>query len=125
MNTRQIQRFRNLIKTMAELRTPIDMSRVHICGTPSCALGHYAAREDMQTTFYLGGLQGLRAARASPYCSIHFNDSLVLNEFGITSEDAEFLFGPVDEHGEARVVTPSEVVEYLTKFFAGRHTGAL
>lgn len=117
MNTTQIKNFHNLIAIMADLPDTrgLDMDCYHKCGTPSCVLGHYAARRDIQNTFYLGKTHSLCITGDPTGRHIHFNDTTVLNEFGITHCDATDLFDG-DRLGDSRYPKPSEVVEYLIEF---------
>lgn len=116
MNTRQIQRFRNLIKTMAELRTAIDMSRVHKCGTPSCVLGHYAARRDLQHTFNIYiGLSGLYSNNDSSLTGV--DTRTTQDHFGINRDEAWELFG---SSGRGDAVTPKQVIAYVKRFLGHR-----
>jgi hypothetical protein len=47
----------NVVRALEEAKGPegdFDMSMfVHSCGTPACALGHYAARTDLQSEFQI------------------------------------------------------------------------
>ena len=82
----------------------------NLCATPACALGHYAARGDLQREFKLGAWvaqeEGLvLAAWVLPrghvsktyddFCNarVWYDDGLVREHFNIDFDEAELLFG--------------------------------
>lgn len=133
MNT---ERVLNLAKAVRETKYPEKFSMnsyVHPCGTPACALGNYAAREDLQSEFKLELVKDefgdfFRIAYADERTSVDFWDSRVRSHFDITDREATLLFGPVDPHPEegteerlANVAkTPLEAAEYIERFVAER-----
>ena len=91
------------------------------CGTPACALGHYGARTDLQKTFKvkkvpsfsMDGSDALNVcSRANSY-TISYNQSAVLNHFGIDSDQAENLFGP---NGCGNAKTAIQAAKFIEKF---------
>jgi len=92
------QRLLNVARAIRE-GSEFDMSSfAHTCGTPSCAMGHYAARDDLQDDFII--------AKTSPGCHpewwpMHLEtgnsdgvDSKVLAEyFGLEAYEVCELFG--------------------------------
>ncbi len=93
---RHVNRMNNLVRSIEEAPVPslFNMSTYGYftkdeCGSPSCALGHYAFRRDLQKTFLLnkdgditlrdGSDAGLWEQNIAPH-------------FGITSNEAEELF---------------------------------
>lgn len=63
------------------------------CGTPACALGHYADRTDLQRSFR-NDLQ--RKTLVSTRCGylVEYMGTAVNRHFGITADEAVDLFGP-------------------------------
>ena len=55
------QRLLNVAKALRESPNPgaFTMMAFQECGTPACALGHYAARTDLQDAFELGEVWGI------------------------------------------------------------------
>lgn len=71
--------------------TTDNKGKVPECGTPACALGHYAARRDLQRTLYIDSktaVIGTKDGRESDYGSY-----AVLNHFGLDHAQSEELFG--------------------------------
>ena len=83
----------------------------HTCGSPACALGHYAFRGDLQKTFTPDSFRTGGLACDAPEVQEHF---------GITSRQACQLFSAAG-CGEAQ--TTSAAAEYIEKFVAtdGKH----
>lgn len=79
------------------------------CGTPACALGHYASRTDLQHTFKLkmdGEIYGIDGTHL-------WYDQAVLDHFGIDSNESELLFA-VDGCGNAK--TNIQAAKFIEKF---------
>lgn len=84
----------------------------HTCGTPMCALGHYAARQDLQSAFklsgggYLGSSNGKRLFGGI--------DSLeVVTHFGLEAGEPIELFSP---SGCGNAKTPLQAAKYIRDF---------
>ena len=81
---------------------------VNRCGTPACALGHYAARTDLQKTFKIRN-------------SLYYNNEFYLSQpddggeehFGIYADEHVELFG-VDGCDNAK--TPIQAARYIEGF---------
>lgn len=84
------------------------------CGTPCCALGHYAFRKDLQTVFSLNecGYLRLIKGRADGVSGIY--DYSILRHFGITPEQSRELFQGGDGCGGAKTAT--KAAEYIEAF---------
>lgn len=105
------QRLLNVVKALRETSRPerFDMGRWGgFCGTPACAIGHYAARRDLQRTFSLSFWRGKLKVRgdrpAYPEISTHF---------GITDMEATELFGT---RGCLDAQTVDEAIPYIEAF---------
>lgn len=97
------ERLLNVAKALRESPNPAEfsMGTYQSCGTPACALGHYAARQDLQDDFELGEKFGIapRGARSAydirgdtlTYCGRE-----VCSHFGITEGQATQLFADGD-----------------------------
>jgi hypothetical protein len=82
------------------------------CGTPFCAIGHYAARSDLQDSFRLSEDGYLETARGA---ATFYDESVVLDHFGISMDHAERLFGP---GGCGHAKTAEEAAQYIERFVA-------
>lgn len=124
MNKIQRKRFVNLIKAVEEgakkstkfnMRTWGHPSFDDLsCGTPACALGHYADRRDLQKTFILN-TRGTLCLRSTDE-PIHLSGTIVSKHFGITLKEELELF---DSRGCGNAGTNRQAaVNYLKKFLA-------
>lgn len=129
MNT---ERLLNVARALRESPAPEKFtmgSYLHTCGTPACALGHYAARRDLQSIFkpFKGkwaGFVSLVEPRyeidpdGDNYFSAHdvdYDEKEVLEHFEIDDEQARELFSG-EGCGGAR--TAFEAAEYIENFVA-------
>jgi hypothetical protein len=106
----------NVAKSLSESQRPhkFTMSRyVNSCGTPACAFGHYASREDLQDLCKISATGAVRYQDSGDLCD--YDDSAILDHFDITGEQAEELFGPTGCGGAATV---DEAVKYIESFVA-------
>lgn len=118
LTKRQLKRFGNLIRILHEVPEPqrFTMRRfIHPCGMPTCVLGHYAARQDVQHTFTTGsGLAGTGFYLISDESHCLFADGKeVCAHFGLKPTDANELFGP---EGCNKAVLPDEAAAYIENF---------
>lgn len=84
----------------------------HPCGTPACALGHYAAHTPSRWKFGAYGQPHLSYVDGGPLESATI-------EFGISFDEAHLLFA-ADGCGEAR--TASEAANYIEAFIVNKAT---
>jgi hypothetical protein len=119
------ERLLNVAKALRESPDPdkFTMLHVHTCGTPACALGHYAARRDLQEMFQLSPTTevgvltiGVWGATRSTHGWLTF----VAHHFGITDDQAYLLFGGF---GCNAAQTPNAAARYIENFVA-RHAEA-
>lgn len=80
----------------------------YACGTPACALGHYAHRRDLQQAFKLEYC--LVTARSTDYGSV---SRRAMDHFGITDIEYCTLFG---SNGCGDAQTRDEAVAYIEEF---------
>lgn len=85
------------------------------CGTPACALGHYAHRTDLQRLFTPTPYGPSYVFRATEDV-ISFYDHRVCAHFGITKDEAYELFSVRKGCGEAR--TARAAARYIERFVA-------
>lgn len=128
------ERLLNVAKALRESLKPEDfsMDMYHVCGTPACALGHYAARPDLQSAFALGkdGRSGLfRAsdeAQSWDQC-IAYCGPAICEHFDISADQATDLFADGDTDEDDEVITEVgcgnpknaiEAAEYIERFVA-------
>jgi hypothetical protein len=96
------------------------------CGTPACALGHYASRRDLQRVFDLGKsggrfgtVWGLRVTGKRGLAG--FNDRAVLDHFALSKEESAELF---DQDGCGDAKTTKQAARYIRKFVARKEREA-
>ncbi len=85
------------------------------CGTPACALGHYAARRDVQGRFNLtkeGNVSIL--GRVTDSCLLN-NAAL---HFGMSNDDAVKMFGGNEYDGHNKAKTPAGAAQYVERYLA-------
>ena len=83
------ERLRNVVKALRESPSPEEFTMEHYawdCGTPGCALGHYAYRTDLQDAFFLDESGTIQTAGRG--CLI----STSCFHFGITAQEEIELF---------------------------------
>ena len=133
MTPEQAQNLLNVARALRESTTPESFTMSDYlspntqpgakewCGTPACALGHYAVRGDLQN-FLKPGLTRwgdpmlkYTAASKEAHYFAYYDDESVMDHFGLESiDEAEELFGPVEGCGGAK--TPIEAAEYIENF---------
>lgn len=120
MNTEQQENFRKLIQAVDEyaqaggaVNKSLAMGHYAFpCGTPSCVLGIYAAREDLQKQFYL--VKGKDAVFSKfDHEIIYYADKEIQDHFGISEQDAEELFSG---SGCNYAKTAFQALRYLKNF---------
>ncbi len=91
----------------------------NFCGTPACALGHYAARTDLQRLLKISILKDYQGGKYATMDSFGSKSGSgwgmesVMDHFGIDSREFEELFDP-DGCGNAK--TPLQAAKYIEKF---------
>lgn len=95
----------------AELFT---MTRYAVWGKPCDALGHYAARSDLQREFKLSRL--LDRVYTASGKRVYWYSPEVLEHFGLSRDEAEDLFSG-DGCSDAEL--PEDAVAYIEGFLAG------
>lgn len=125
MNT---ERLLNVAKALRESPNPdkFSMELIHSCGSPACALGHYAARSDLQQTFMLSPeAWGFRLIGTGPEDWLLFDGKEVCEHFDITEEQARELFrdSNYEDYGEipcgcGGAKTAIEAADYIERFVA-------
>lgn len=127
------QRLLNVAKACRESPNPeaFTMRKVHYCGTPACALGHYAARRDLQQMFQLPTREALDFNRDRGPLQVYLGSCSIIvgawgatspsgalfvhaqHHFGITAAQAEDLFS---SRGCGNARTPIEAAKYIERF---------
>ena len=85
----------------------------HTCGTPACALGHYAARTDLQRFVGLDKWGDLYL-RANGYGTDHSSNAL-LGYFGLTGDESFELFGGDGCGNATKAIDAAEYIEEFLK----------
>lgn len=108
------ERLLNVVRALREDKDPENfrMYAFSRCGTPACALGHYAARDDLQHVFRLrkSGWLGLQGKRSG---DIGIDSPAVQEHFGIDFDEADELFGYCGCDGARH---PEEAARYIESF---------
>lgn len=141
--SRQIERYRtrllNVAKALRESQNPeaFDMDfYVHgdgwapdsaesgfDCGTPACALGHYASRTDLQKTFKIVKERDLYTEAPKAELCLRDGSGAIYQEpevgahFGLDVGECEDLFGPL---GCGGAKTPKAAAKFIEKFVKNR-----
>lgn len=121
MDKIQKKRLLNVARALRESKVPKDFSMacfVNDCGTPACALGHYASRRDLQREFDLtdtGAVcnsDGLKV-RVGSLILDWLGDALP--HFGLSPRETSELFTG-DGCGNAKTV--KQAARYIERFVA-------
>lgn len=112
------QRILNVAQALRDSPNPtrFTMCSYGHCGTPACALGHYASRQDLQDEFYLGAGEGEGLVVNDRYCiqaGVSCCGETIREHFGLNESEAFRLFN-IFGCGSAR--TASAAADYLEKF---------
>ncbi len=96
---------------------PDDVSHLtpESCGSPACALGHYAVRRDMQHKFKLSRFGQLTNNKG---VTISFNDDAILDHFGLDLDEAYRLFSA---EGCMQAKTPIQAARYIERFLSSQY----
>lgn len=106
------ERLLNVVRALRESLAPelFDMELyVHECGSPACALGHYAMRPDFQDDFTI---QGGNIRYQGAFCFWNAHDAAA-RHFDITKDEAKELF---DDDGCGGARTIDEAADYIVAF---------
>jgi len=121
------ERLLNVAKALRESPAPdkFNMNRVsHACGSPACAIGHYVARQDLQSDFlpvppghsHMDREGGTGHVLLTSGKVVFFTARSLLEHFDLDSDEYEQLFGGGYGCGDAR--TAIEAAEYIERFVA-------
>ena len=93
----------------------VDIFSKDTCGTPSCALGHYAARNDVQSFLKLNVNGDLVYARKSKgrILGADFSDRRVRRYFGLTPTETANIF---DTGGCNNAASPGWAALFIERF---------
>jgi hypothetical protein len=127
MNARQAKRLLNVARALRESPKPeaftmscyirgdgVDADRVKTnwCGSPGCALGHYANRTDLQRLMQISNTCLELVYHESQY-AVRFDHVQIQDHFGIDRGQCHDLFGS-DGCGGAK--TPIAAAKFIEKF---------
>lgn len=133
MNKIQQKRLLNVAKSLRESKAPkkFDMNfYVHgdiwaesaeFCGTPACALGHYAARPDLQKLLKIeirnDGEENTFAqlVHRDGGHNASYSQRSVIEHFGVDQKEADALFAP---NGCGGAKTPKKAAQFIERFVA-------
>lgn len=111
------RRLLNVAKALRESPAPEKFTMrwytvTNECGTPACALGHYAARRDLQNTLRLSESGAVEFAKDGAMMA-GIDDHRLLRHFGITASESGQLFSP---GGCGCATSPDQAAEYIETF---------
>lgn len=94
------ERLLNVAKALREAKNPeafnMNFHLDHECGTPACAFGHYAARQDLQGAFKIAFDGRWKAYNIETTDgqneNVWWSDECVHEHFGVTEIEARELF---------------------------------
>jgi hypothetical protein len=112
------ERLLNVAKALRESpdASGFTMERyINHCGTPACALGHYAARTDLQNFLRQEGRTIVYADTVIDRAIAQYGDQETLDHFDISRTEAYALFS---EFGCGGAVTAIEAAKYIERFVA-------
>jgi hypothetical protein len=115
------ERLLKVARALRESRAPDDFTMERFgndCGTPACALGHYASRRDLQRTFRFAKYQDIGRPTllyAKTGRCAYVDHEEVLDHFGVSYGQCDELFGP---DGCDRAMTPQQAADYIERFVA-------
>lgn len=137
MNAVQRKRLLNVAKALRESPEPKAFTMGafcdYFCGTPACALGHYASRRDLQRVLrvqQVAEYYNEETGKSEPwfemcnnegYITGYDDEAAVLGHFGITVEESDELFGS-EGCGDAQ--TPKQAARYIERFVARKEREA-
>lgn len=115
----RLDRLRKVVRALREVppeeKSEFTMAHyVHDCGTPACALGHFAARRDLQRAFKI--VKRASCTRGTYAQALYGNDSDLLSSgdyFGLERAQMNELFGPA---GCDDAETPLQAARYIERF---------
>lgn len=118
MNTQQANRLLNVARACRESEHADKFSMeeyAHPCGTPGCALGNYAMRQDLQKTFGLttSPIHGRPWLMWKSISLVYFDSLKVMDHFGLIDGEAWELFSLA---GCNNAQTPEEAADYIEQF---------
>lgn len=114
------ERLLNVAKALRESAAPECFgmgSYATACGTPACALGHYASRPDLQRALGLTAIRGEEGflCMRGTTLQVSYDGNTVTSHFDIDEDTAELLFGP---DGCAGAATAREAAQYIEVYAA-------
>jgi len=117
------ERLLNVAKALWESKNPekfdMDHHIHHECGTPACAFGHYAARQDLQDAFRIVFDGQWRChwieTTDGKNENVWWDDECVRKHFDISEKEARMLFFA---RGCGGAKTPVEAAKYIERFVA-------
>ena len=113
------ERLRNVIKALRESPSPRDFTMScwgKDCGTPMCAIGHYAFRKDLQDTYVLrvGEIYKIVETYKEYVISHHMDIFMELaKHFDLNQQESMALFG---SNGCNEAKTIEEAIAYIEGF---------
>jgi hypothetical protein len=117
------KRLRDVAKACRETKFPEKFNMGYecdyICGTPMCAIGNYAARQDLQTFLFIENVSDEEKPRFRVTFGndiepdIFWEEARFLEYFGIHREQSTDLFGP---NGCDKAKTPQEVADFIDRW---------
>ena len=109
------ERLRNVVKALRESPAPLNFTMSYWgqgCGSPACAMGHYAFREDLQDVYILNESGDIREVDIfSDFPEGPFES--FAKHFDLSQEESMTLFG---SNGCNKAETIKEAIAYIEDF---------
>lgn len=121
MNAIHKKRLLNVARALRESPNPEDFTMTQYgydCGTPACALGHYAARRDLQRVASLQDNTPYGAwlnLAGYGYQLVDFDSEGIQKHFGIARDECHKLFS---SRGCGNAKTAIAAAQYIERFVA-------
>lgn len=116
MGQTEAQRLLNVSTALRESPIPVKdftMKKYgNECGSPACALGHYAVRHDLQQKFNLDEWGDLAYSRGTKDMA-DYDDEEIHSYFGITGDESSLLFSGL---GCDQAKTPLQAAQFIERF---------
>ncbi len=108
------RRLLNVARALRESKDPNQFSMEYmstVCGTPGCALGHYASRCDLQKTFlFIPGSGGCIRYRMD-HQRIGVDSLVIATHFGLCESEVDDLFSSDGCENASSTIEAAEFIE--------------
>ena len=110
------ERLRNVVKALRESPAPLNFTMSYWgqgCGSPACAMGHYAFREDLQDVYILNELGDIQKVDRVVSEILQLPFESFAKHFDLSQQETMALFG---SNGCNKAKTIEEAIAYIEDF---------